>query len=62
MGHIHADVEAQLCILGWNYIVIVVIRHNGTVIQFTNLVSARRFLCIALPSDICRFMVDFAEE
>ena len=29
MGHIYADVEAQLCLLGWNYIVIVVISHNG---------------------------------
>ena len=24
MGHIYVDVEAQLCLLGWNYIVIVV--------------------------------------
>ena len=29
MGHIYADAEAQLCLLGWNYIVIVVISHNG---------------------------------
>ena len=29
MGHIYADVEAQLYLLGWNYIVIVVINHNG---------------------------------
>ena len=54
MGHIYADVEAQLCLLGWNYIVIVEINHNGNGnIQFTNLVSDRRFLRIALPSDIC---------